>query len=126
MSEDISEVISDIEDVLRLIKEAKNRIGKTAVKTHALAGEFEQEVGVDLENFEIRLQEIWNDLDSVLQEAKTLREDKLAMQSSIRKTIENEENYKMKDEETQTRIEAKLEERKEEIRETIEKLEKNE
>ncbi|MBD3171111.1 hypothetical protein GF326_01435 [Candidatus Bathyarchaeota archaeon] len=126
MSEDISEIISDIEDVLRLIKEAKNRIGKTAVKTQALAGEFKQEVGVDLENFEIRLQEIWNDLDSVLQEAKTLREDKLAMKSSIRKTIENEENYKMKDEETQTRIEAKLEERKEEIRETIEKIEKNE
>lgn len=126
MSEDIGEVISDIEDGLRLIKEAKNRIGTTAVKTQALAGEFEQEVGVDLENFEIRLQEIWNDLDSVLQEAKTLREDKLAMQSSIRKTIENEENYKMKDEETQTRIEAKLEERKEEIRETIEKIEKNE
>jgi uncharacterized protein YwgA len=96
------------------------------VKTQALAGEFKQEVGVDLENFEIRLQELWNDLDSVLQEAKTLREDKLAMKSSIRKTIENEENYKMKDEETQTRIKAKLEKRKEEIRETLEKIEKNE
>lgn len=125
MSKETAEAIRHIEELLDLVKKSKEKAGEGSRFVQDFGGEFEQEISTDLEDFEMRLQEIWNDLDTVLGEAKTLKGDRDEIRGDIRQPVDDEEQYKMKDEETQNEIKGKLVEREKEIRKEISKIEES-
>jgi chromosome segregation ATPase len=122
MSKVTAESIKHIEELLDLVKKSKEKAAEVSRFVQNLGGEFEQEISTDLEDFEVRLQEIWNELDTVLGEAKTLKSDRDEIRDDIRQPVDDEEQYKMKDEDTQNEIKRKLVEREREIREEISKI----
>jgi len=121
MSEDISELIVELNQLLDVIDEAKNRTIELSLRMRHIGGEFEQEVSIDLESFNTRLQDIWNDMDVVLQEAKTLQNDREELNANLQKGIQDEENYKIEVERMQERIENHRTKEKEEERKAYEK-----
>lgn len=125
MSKVTAEAIKHIEELLEIVKKSREKAGECSRFVQDLGGEFEQEISTDLEDFEMRLQEIWSDLDTVLGEAKTLKGDRDEIRVDIRQPVDDEEQYKMKDEGTQNEIKGKLVEREREIREEISKIEKS-
>jgi len=74
-----------------------------------ISGEFEQDLSTDLDSLQVELQGHLDDLDSIIDEGETLREDSNLMELSMRSGLVNEENYKTNQESTQEEMKQKQE-----------------
>ena len=77
-----------------------------------IGGEFEQELSTDLEQLRTTIEELLEDLDSSIDEGKTLWEDEEALESSLRAGLDDEENFKVDAEHIQDERDQEKEEKR--------------
>lgn len=94
MSSDINILFVTLEQLRKTLEETWDKTGIAASQSADLGGEFEQEISTDLDGIQVAIRQITDDLDSVIEEAKTLWEDFDEMEDSLRSGLKNEENYK--------------------------------
>jgi len=87
-----------------MLEETVEKTGVASNIAVEISGEFEQESSTDLDMLQVELQRLLDDLDSIIEEGETLRNDSNLMESSMRSGLKNEENYKVNDEDTQEEI----------------------
>lgn len=93
---------SDIEQFMLKLMQLKSDLEASwekAVRASSMAfeldGEFRQEISTDLDGLQSSLRELADNLDTVIDEAKTLRDDSELMEESMRIVPDDEENYKV-------------------------------
>jgi len=94
-------------------KKAKEYAKKISAE---LSGSFEQEISTDLEELQANIREIFDNLESVISEAKTLRKDFNELETSLRAGLSDEENYKTNSEHIQDGKRQEREEEKQDLR----------
>ena len=77
-----------------MLEEAWDKAGIASAQAAEIGGEFEQEISTDVDGIQGSLRSITDDLESMMDEARTLWEDFNEMEKSLRKGLSNEENYK--------------------------------
>jgi len=78
-----------------MLEETVETTGVASKMAVEISGEFEQELSTDLDSLQVSLQGHLDNLDSVIDEGKTLWEDVNMLESSLRSGLDNEENYKV-------------------------------
>ena len=109
MSENISQLFIILKQLRKMIEETVEKTGEASKIAVEISGEFEQELSTDLDSLQVELQGHLDDLDSIIDEGETLREDSNLMESSMRSGLVNEENYKTNHESTQEEMKQKQE-----------------
>jgi len=109
MSENIGQLFIILKQLRKMLEETVEKTGKASKIAVEISGEFEQELSTDLDSLQVELQGHLDDLDSIIDEGETLREDSDLMESSMRSGLVNEENYKVNDESTQEEIKQEQE-----------------
>jgi len=104
MSRDISQFFVILKQLRKMLEETVEKTGVASNIAVEISGEFEQESSTDLDMLQVELQRLLDDLDSIIEEGETLRNDSNLMESSMRSGLKNEENYKVNDEDTQEEI----------------------
>lgn len=84
-----------MDQLRKMLEEAWDKAGVAAIQAADLGGEFEQEISTDIDGVQVAIRQIADDLDSMIEEAKTLGEDSEEMEASMRSGLGNEENYKI-------------------------------
>ena len=94
MSTEINDLFLSLEQLRKALEEAWDKTGVASVQAAEIGGEFEQEISTDIDGVQIAIRAITENLDSIIEEARTLWDDFDEMEGSLRKGLENEENYK--------------------------------
>ena len=95
MSSEIEQFMLKLEQLKRDMETSWEKTGEVSVIAFELDGEFRQEISTDLDGLQVSLMELVDNLNSVIDEARTLREDSELMEESMRIVPDNEENYKV-------------------------------
>ncbi len=95
MSTEINELFLSLEQLRKMLESAWDKAGIASVQAAEIGGEFEQEVSTDIDGVQVAIRAIADNLDSMIEEARTLGDDFDEMEGSLRKGLENEENYKI-------------------------------
>ena len=95
MSSEIEQFMLKLEQLKRDMETSWEKTGEASVMAFELDGEFRQEISTDLDGLQVSLRELADNLDSVIDEVRTLREDSDLMEESMRIVPDNEENYKV-------------------------------
>ncbi len=95
MSREINKLFVSLVQLSKHLEDAYEKAGEASSQAVALGGEFEQETSTDLDGLQVAIQRLSDDLDTFIDEARTLREDSEEMEDSLRAGLDNEENYKM-------------------------------
>jgi hypothetical protein len=95
MSAEIINLFIKFEELRVILNKTVDKINETSKLAFEIGGEFEQELSTDLDSIQVDLERLLDDLDSTINEAKTLSEDYIELESSLRAGIFNEENYKV-------------------------------
>ena len=95
MSSVIEQFMLKLEQLKSDMEASWEKTGEASVMAFELDGEFRQEISTDLDGLQVSLRELADNLDSVIDEARTLGEDSELMEESMRIVPDNEENYKV-------------------------------
>ena len=95
MSSVIEQFMLKLEQLKRDMEASWEKTGEASVMAFELDGEFRQEISTDLDGLQVSLMELVDNLNSVIDEARTLGEDSELMEESMRIVPDNEENYKV-------------------------------
>lgn len=104
MSTEITQLLINLERLQKMIAETIEKTGEASELAAEIGGEFEQELSTDLDSMQGSFQNLLDDLDSVIDEGKTLWEDEEALDTSLRAGLDDEENYKVDSEHIQEEI----------------------
>ena len=104
MSIEITQLLINLERLQKMITETIEKTGEASELAAEIGGEFEQELSTDLDSMQGSFQSLLDDLDSVIDEGKTLWEDEEALDASLRAGLDDEENYKVDSEHIQEEI----------------------
>lgn len=94
MSTEIIELFRSLTQLRNTLEEAWDKAGITSAQAAEIGGEFEQEISTDIDGVQGSIRSITDDLESMMDEARTLWGDFDEMEKSLRKGLSNEENYK--------------------------------
>jgi hypothetical protein len=86
MSREINELFISLEQLRRMLEDAWDKAGVASAQAVEIGGEFEQEISTDIDGFQVAIRSVSDDLDVMIDEAKTLWGDL---------GLDNEENYKV-------------------------------
>lgn len=95
MSGEITHLFINLRQLRKMLEETIEKTGQVSGSAAEIGGEFEQELSTDLDSMQVSLQNLLEDLDSAIDEGKTLWEDEQALESSLRAGLDDEENYKV-------------------------------
>jgi hypothetical protein len=112
MSREINQLFIYLGQLRQMLKETGEKTGETSALAAEIGGEFEQELSTDLDSIQVVIEELLDNLDSAIDEGKTLWEDEEALESSLRVGLKDEENYKVDAEHIQDEMRESREERK--------------
>ena len=107
MSVEITQLLINLEQLQKMIAETIEKTGEASELAAEIGGEFEQELSTDLESMQGSIQNLLDDLDSIIDEGKTLWEDEEALDTSLRAGLTDEENYKVEAEHIQEEMKQK-------------------
>ena len=110
MSNEINQLLRALKELQKLLAASVEKANEASDIASDLGGEFDQEISTDMDTISEKLSEILDDLDSSIEESKTLVDDDNALESSLDAGLDDEENYKIDSE----RIQEEIEETKEE------------
>ena len=94
MSSKIKELFISLKQLRQLLADAKDKAVDTSGQAAEIGGEFEQEISTDIDSVHDSISAILDELDSMIEEANTLWDDSDEMEESLRKGLDDEENYK--------------------------------
>ncbi len=112
MSRETDQLFKSLNQLSETLAASIDKAKEAAVFADELGGEFMQELGTDIADLQVSLRELLNTLDDSIEEGKTLRDDFKAMETSLRVSIDDEENYKVNSERIQDEIKQEKEEEK--------------
>jgi regulator of replication initiation timing len=112
MSRDINKLFVYLEQLRKMLEETVEKTGETSALAAEIGGEFEQELSTDLDSLQVAVQDLLDDLDSAIDEGKTLWKDNEELESSLRSGLIDEENYKVDAEHIQEEMKQDREDRK--------------
>lgn len=95
MSREINKLFIYLEQLRKMLEGTIEKAGEASALAAEIGGEFEQELSTDLDSMQVAIQGLLDDLDSAIDEGKTLWEDEEALESSLRAGLYDEENYKV-------------------------------
>ncbi len=95
MSSEIEQFMLKLGRLKSELEDSWAKIGEASAMAFELDGEFRQEISTDLDGLQVSLRELADNLDTVIDEARTLREDSELMEESMRIVPDDEENYKV-------------------------------
>ena len=95
MSSEIEQLVLKLAHLRTDLEDSWEKIRVASSMAFALDGEFRQEISTDLDGLQGSLRELADNLDTVIDEARTLMEDSELMEKSMRIVPDNEENYKV-------------------------------
>ena len=95
-----------------MLEETVEKTGETSALAAEIGGEFEQELSTDLDSIQVTIQDLLDDLDSAIDEGKTLWEDEKKLESGLRAGLVDEENYKVNAEHIQEEMRQNRKNRK--------------
>ncbi len=95
MSSEIEQFMLKLAQLKSDLEASWEKIGLVSSMAFELDGEFRQEISTDLDGLQGSLRELVDNLDTVIDEARTLVEDSELMEISMRIVPDNEENYKV-------------------------------
>jgi len=95
MSREINKLFIYLEQLRKMLEGTIEKTGEASALAAEIGGEFEQELSTDLDSMQVAIQGLLDDLDSAIDEGKTLWEDAEALESSLRAGLYDEENYKV-------------------------------
>jgi hypothetical protein len=107
MSREINQLFIYLEQLRTLFEETIEKTREASALSVEIGGEFEQELGTDLDSIQVATQRLLDDLDSAIDEGKTLWEDNEVLESSLRTGLNDEENYKVDAEHIQEEMKQK-------------------
>ncbi|MFH1180318.1 MAG: hypothetical protein V1710_08155 [Candidatus Bathyarchaeota archaeon] len=113
MSGEINQLFVALEQLRKLLGDAIDKANEATGFADEIGGEFEQELSTDLDEIQTTLQELLDDLDTSIDEGKTLWEDEESMETSLRSGLDDEENYKVDSEHVQDELDQEKSEEKE-------------
>lgn len=112
MSQDINQLFIILKRLKKMLMDTNEEAKKASSIAAKLSGEFEQEISTDLDSIQVEIDKIIDDLDSTLEEGKTLREDHIELEKKLRAGLDDEENYKINAEHIQEERRQEREEKK--------------
>jgi hypothetical protein len=112
MSREINQLFIYLEQLRKLFEVTIEKTREASALSAEIGGEFEQELGTDLDSIQVTTQRLLDDLDSAIDEGKTLWEDKEVLESSLRTGLDDEENYKVDAEHIQEEMKQKQKDQK--------------
>jgi hypothetical protein len=112
MSREINQLFIYLEQLRKMLEETGEKTGEASTLAAEIGGEFEQELSTDLDSMQVAIEGLLEDLDSAIDEGKTLWEDEEALESSLRAGLSDEENYKVDAEHIQEEMRENQEKRK--------------
>jgi division protein CdvB (Snf7/Vps24/ESCRT-III family) len=112
MSIEINQLFIYLEQLRKMLEEIEEKIGEASALAVEISGEFEQELSTDLDEMQVSIRGLLDDLDSAIDEGKTLWEDEKALESSLRAGLDDEENYKVDAEHIQEEMRQNRKDRK--------------
>lgn len=95
MSSEIEQFMLKLVQLKSDLEDSWEKTGVASSMAFKLDGEFRQEISTDLDGLQGSLRELADNLDTVIDEARTLMEDSELMEESMRIVPDNEENYKV-------------------------------
>ncbi len=113
MSGEINQLFVALEQLRKLLGDAIDKSNEATGFADEIGREFEQELSTDLDEIQNTLQELLDDLDSSIDEGKTLWADEEYMETSLRDGLDDEENYKVDSEHIQDESDQEKSEEKE-------------
>jgi len=106
----VKNLFLELDSLDSLLRKVINKTRFIANVTSEIGGEIEQELGTDISELESAIEILLEDLESIISEGKTLRNDNEELESGLRAGLKDEENYKIEAEHIQ---EERLQEREE-------------
>ncbi len=88
MSSEVNVLFVTLEQLRMTLEETWDKTGIAASQSADLGGEFEQEISTDLDRIQGAIRQVTDDLDSVIEESKTLWEDYDEVEDSMREDKE--------------------------------------
>ena len=113
MSDEIYRLFAVLDKLRMTLRNSISMAHEASTYTDKIGGEFQQELGTDLDDIQESLQELLDELDESIEEAKTLRDDFMSMETSLRAGLDDEEEYKVESERIQEEIKQEIEEKQE-------------
>ena len=95
MSSKIDQFLLKLVQLKSDVEASWEKIREASAMAFELDGEFRQEISTDLDGLQGQLRKLADNLASVLEEARTLRDDSELMEESMRIVPDDEENYKI-------------------------------
>ena len=111
MSDEIYRLFAVLDKLRMTLRNSISMAQEASAYTDKIGGEFQQELGTDLDDIQESLQELLDELDESIEEAKTLRDDFMSMETSLRAVLDDEEEYKVESERIQEEIKQEKEEK---------------
>ena len=111
MSDEIYRLFAILDKLRLTLRNSINMAEEASGYADKIGGEFQQELGTDLDDIQESLQELLDELDESIEEAKTLRDDFMCMETSLRAGLDDEEEYKVESERIQEEIKQEKEEK---------------
>jgi len=112
MSREINLLFLALEQLRKSLEDTIEKARYATGLAAEIGGEFEQELSTDLDELKTTIEEILDDLDSSIDEGKTLWEDEEALESSLLAGLDDEENYKVDAEHIQEERDQEKEEKR--------------
>ncbi len=113
MSTEINHLFIALEQLRKMIEDSISKADEAADYADEIGGEFEQELSSDLDTLQVTLQEILDELGASIDEGKTLWDDEVSLETSLRDGLDDEENYKIDSEHIQDELEQEKAEEEE-------------
>jgi len=112
MSDEIYRLFAILDKLRLTLRNSINIAEEASGYADKIGGEFQQELGTDLDDIQESLQGLLDELDESIEEANTLRDDFESMETSLRAGLDDEEEYKVESERIQEEIIREKEEEK--------------
>jgi hypothetical protein len=112
MSREINLLFICLEQLRKMLEETNEKAREASALAAEIGGEFEQELSTDLGSLKVQIEKLLENLDDVIEEGKTLRDDEESMETSLRTGLDDEENYKTDSEHMQDELRQEREEKK--------------
>ncbi len=110
---EIEELMGLMERIRSSLERSREETEEASTNAASLGGEWEQETSRDLDGIAVRIRDIVSDLDDIIDEAKTMRDDSGVMEEIMEEITDDEEMDKIESEPLKDEVDIHIKEEEE-------------